>query len=81
MVIKMRYEILDSDGNVVNIIIADAEFVEVHFPGAYRLVEDTSLPVPEPLPAPLPTPPSKEELLAQLQALQAQIEALEETPS
>ena len=36
---------------------------------------------PAPEPAPAPPPPSKEELLAQLQALQAQIEALEETPS
>lgn len=36
-------------------------------------------PAPEPMPA--PPPPTKEELLAQLQALQAQIIALEETPS
>jgi hypothetical protein len=34
---------------------------------------------PEPIPA--PPPPTKEELLAQLQALQAQIIALEDTPS
>ena len=71
----MRYEILNGDGNVINIIIADAEFVEAHFPGQYRLVEDESLPVPEP--APPPPPPTKEELLARLQALQAQIMALE----
>jgi hypothetical protein len=71
----MRYEILDGDGSVVNTIIADVEFVEAHFPGQYRLVEDESLPAPEP--APPPPPPTKEELLAQLQALQAQIIALE----
>ena len=35
-------------------------------------------PVPEPIPVP---PPTKEELLAQLQALQTQIEALGETPA
>lgn len=35
----------------------------------------TSPPAPEPAPA--PPPPTKEELLAQLQALQAQITALE----
>jgi hypothetical protein len=35
-------------------------------------------PAPEPIPVP---PPTKEELLAQLQALQTQIIALEETPS
>jgi len=36
---------------------------------------------PAPEPMPVPPPPTKEELLAQLQALQAQIIALEETPS
>jgi hypothetical protein len=36
-------------------------------------------PAPEPTPA--PPPPTKEELLVQLQALQAQIEALGETPA
>jgi hypothetical protein len=36
---------------------------------------------PAPEPAPAPPPLTKEELLAQLQALQAQIEALGETPA
>jgi hypothetical protein len=36
---------------------------------------------PAPEPILVPPPPTKEELLAQLQALQAQIETLEETPS
>ena len=41
--------------------------------------ETVSAPLaPEPIPVP---PPTKEELLAQLQALQTQIIALEETPS
>jgi len=35
---------------------------------------------PAPEPAPAPAPPTKQELLDQLQALQTQIEALEETP-
>jgi hypothetical protein len=39
-------------------------------------------PVPEPAPEPAPPPPpTKEELLTQLLALQAQIEALGETPA
>lgn len=38
------YEILDSEGEVENRIIADAEFVEEHYAGRYRLV-----PEPEPI--------------------------------
>lgn len=40
-----RYEILDGEA-VINTIIADLAFVEVHYPGAYREVL-------EPLPPPL----------------------------
>ena len=33
----MRYEILDSEGIVVNTILADEEFVVREYPGRYRL--------------------------------------------
>lgn len=32
----MNYEILDDDGNVINRIIADDDFVNTHYPGKYR---------------------------------------------
>ena len=39
----MIYEILDPQGNVENTIVADAEFMQAHYPdGHYRLVPDTS---------------------------------------
>ena len=41
----MRYEILDELGAVSNIIIANLEFVETHYPGLFREV-----PTPEPAP-------------------------------
>lgn len=44
----MIYQILDDDGNVVNTILAEADFVEANYPGHYRLVG----PVPEPPPPP-----------------------------
>jgi hypothetical protein len=34
----MIYEILDKEGNVVNKIVADKEFVDEVYPGQYRLV-------------------------------------------
>lgn len=34
----MIYEILDDNDNIVNIIVADIEFVEAHYPGRYRQV-------------------------------------------
>lgn len=36
----MRYEILDDNGNVVNTIVADEQFVEQYHPGKYRKVSD-----------------------------------------
>lgn len=71
----MRYEILNKAKKVINVIVADAAFVEAHYPGNYRLISGEEE-AAEPLPA--PSPPTKEELLAQLQALQAQITALGE---
>lgn len=34
----MIYEILDNDGNVVNRIVADLDFVETVYPGLYRQI-------------------------------------------
>lgn len=44
----MIYNILDDNGNVINTILAEAPFVEAHYPGHYALVG------PEPAP---PAPP------------------------
>ena len=44
----MIYNILDDNGNVINTIIAEADFVEANYPGHYALVG------PEPTP---PAPP------------------------
>lgn len=73
----MNYEILDEEGNVINTIVADLDFVELHYPGQFRERVEAVSAVPKSEPAPEPQPPTKEELLAQLQALQAQITALE----
>lgn len=44
----MRYEILNTAGEVENTIVASLEFVEATFPGRYREVPDA--PAPEPVP-------------------------------
>jgi hypothetical protein len=45
----MTYEILDSDDNVLNTIVADLAFMQANYPnGNYRKV-------PEPVPVPVPT--------------------------
>jgi len=82
----MNYALVEN-GEVVNAIVADADFSAEH--GLIQLPEGAGIgwsyvdgefvdnrPVPEP--APVPPPPTKEDLLAQLQALQAQIESLGE---
>lgn len=69
----MRYEILNDAGEVENTIVADEAFVEAHHPGRWRAVPEVSVdaePVIEPV------APTKEELLAQLQALSAKIQSL-----
>jgi hypothetical protein len=38
----MKYEILDQSGNVVNRIISGESFVEQHYPGQYRLIDDSA---------------------------------------
>jgi hypothetical protein len=80
----MRYAIIEN-GVVVNVVIADAEYAAqqgwITCPDAgpgwtYANGVFTAPVVVEP-PAPTPAPaPTKEELLAQLQAIQAQIQAL-----
>ena len=42
-------EILDADGNVTNVIVADEEFADAQHPGAWRLAADQpeQVPVPE----------------------------------
>lgn len=44
MVIVMNYEILDEEGNVINTIVADLDFMEEHYPGQFREREEVSLP-------------------------------------
>lgn len=46
----MRYEILDAEGQVINTILADAEFVEKHYAGRYRVAEAPVVVVPEAAP-------------------------------
>lgn len=40
----MKYEILDGEGNVVNTILAEKEFVDKYYPGKYREVVDILIP-------------------------------------
>lgn len=81
-----NYAVIE-DGMVVNTVIADADYAAsqgwISMPDAVEIgwsyidgefVDER----PKPEPAPMPTAPTKEELLAQLQALQAQITALGE---
>jgi hypothetical protein len=44
----MKYEILDNNGSVVNIIVADEKFVQESYPGHYREVSEPPIPEPEP---------------------------------
>ena len=85
----MKYAIIEA-GIVTNVVIADAEYAELQgWVAAGDLVEIGWSYVdgefvdlrPELALAPAPASPTKEELLAQLQALQIQIEALAETPA
>lgn len=48
----MRIEILNSEGAVVNVIIADEAFAEAQHPGAWRLAEVQDVPA-EPAPSTL----------------------------
>lgn len=83
----MKYAIIEA-GIVANVVVADAEYAGLQgWVAAGDLVEigwsyvDGEFTDLRPAPQPVPPPPTKEELLVQLQALQAQIEALGETPA
>lgn len=82
----MKYAIIEN-GVISNIVVATPEYAAEQgwiecqigkigdpYTGQSLL---SSTPLPEPEPAVSPPPLTKEELLAQLQALQAQINALE----
>lgn len=44
------YEILDENSEIINRIVADQDFVDTHYSGQYRLVEDPPEVEPEPSP-------------------------------
>ena len=83
-----RYAIIEN-GVVANVVVADAEYaaqqgwIECPNAGPKWLYADgvftkpAIIPAPEPEPIPVPPAPTKEELMAQLAALSAQIQALE----
>ena len=75
------------NGKVTNVVLAEADYAAEH--GWILISEDSSAGIgcdyingqfvdnrPKPDPAPEPTPPTKEELLAQLNAIAAQINSL-----
>ena len=81
-----RYAIIEN-GVVANVVLAEPEYaaqqgwIECPNAGPKWLYADGLFTKPEPIPVPEPevvTPPTptKEELLSQLQAIQAQIQAL-----
>lgn len=77
-----RYAIIEN-GLVVNVVVAEPEYasaqgwVECPEAGPGWLYDGQTFTAPPPPSAPEPAPaPTKEQLLAQLQALQAQINAL-----
>lgn len=79
----MRYAIIENE-KVINVVVADAEFAAqngwIDCPEAgpgWKYINGVFTEPPAPEPVPAPPPPTKEELLAQLQALTAQINALE----
>ena len=79
----MKYAII-AKGVVINIAVADPEFAAqqgwIECPegvGIGWAYDGQTATPPVEIPQPEPTPPTKEELLAQLNALAAQIQALE----
>jgi len=79
---NMRYAIIEN-GVVTNVVVADADYaaqngwIECPEAGPGWLYDGQTFTAAPPPPAPEPAPaPTKEQLLAQLQALQAQINAL-----
>lgn len=79
----MRYAIIEN-GVVVNVVIAEADYaaeqgwIECPTAGPGWKYDGSTFTEPDPIPAPEPAPaPTKEQLMAQLAALSAQIQALE----
>lgn len=78
----MRYAIIENE-KVINVVVADAElaaqngWVECPQAGPGWTYVNGQFVEPEPVVVTPPPAPTKEELLAQLQALTAQINALE----
>jgi hypothetical protein len=68
----MRYKIFDPAGNLTNTIVANAEFVEQHYPGRYEIIEEP--PIPEPVPDVVTPFQAKGALL--IQGLLPQVESL-----
>jgi hypothetical protein len=77
----MKYAIIEN-GLVINVVIAEAHtahmngWVECPNAGPGWGYDGTTFTEPVVAPAPEPAAPTKEQLLAQLQAIQAQIQAL-----
>jgi hypothetical protein len=77
-----RYAIIEN-GLVTNVVLADAEFaaeqgwIECPNAGPGWKYDGTTFTEPDPVVAPEPVAPTKEQLMAQLAALSAQIQALE----
>ena len=42
----MKYEILNTDGEVINTIVSDPEIIEQLYPGQYREVSEPDIPEP-----------------------------------
>jgi hypothetical protein len=79
----MKYAIIEN-GVVANVVLADAElasqngWVECQTAGPGWKYDGLTFIEPDPIPEPEPAPaPTKEQLMAQLAALSAQIQALE----
>jgi hypothetical protein len=76
-----RYAIIEN-GIVVNVVVADAEissangWIECLTAGPGWKYDGTTFIEPDPIVVSEPVAPAKEQLLAQLQTLQAQIQAL-----
>lgn len=76
-----RYAIIEND-LVANVVVADAEFaaqngwIACPDAGPGWKYDGAAFTEPDPIPVPVVTAPTKEELLAQLNALQVQIQAL-----
>lgn len=82
----MKYAIIEN-GVVANVVVAEADYaaangwIECPTAGPGWKYDGSTFTEPDPIPAPAPTEPAsaptKEQLMAQLAALSAQIQALE----